>query len=178
MDAPKSQEPAHFANAMYTRTTSALREMGGAPRNPAPRSHFLAQVVKPSGHRCADAFGGTKIVECRPLLGALPLSPICVPEHTPRNNSWLGWISAPQDTYRGLIVCLNANPYAQAWVRAGIGVSARSHVHVHVQIQVYTCARVQTHGCAHARACVSCACPSVGVCVCVRVRILVRSSER
>ena len=43
--------------------------MGGAPRNPAPRKHFLAWIVKPSGCHCTDAFGGEKhIVECRPLL--------------------------------------------------------------------------------------------------------------
>ena len=26
----------------------------GAPRNPAPRKHFLARIVKPSGCRCRD----------------------------------------------------------------------------------------------------------------------------
>ena len=52
-----------------------MKEMGGAPRNPAPRNHFFVWIVKPSGCHCTDAFGGTKpIVECRPLLGALPLS--------------------------------------------------------------------------------------------------------
>ena len=35
-----------------------LREMGGAPRNPAPTNHFLVWIVKPSGWRCADALGG------------------------------------------------------------------------------------------------------------------------
>ena len=49
--------------------------MGGAPRNPAPRNHFLVRIVKPSGCQCTDASGGTKnTVECRPLLGALPVS--------------------------------------------------------------------------------------------------------
>ena len=49
--------------------------MGGAPRNPAPRNHFLVCIVKLSGCHCTDAFDGNKqnIVECRPLLGALPL---------------------------------------------------------------------------------------------------------
>ena len=47
--------------------------MGGAPRNPALRNHFLVWTVKPSGCHCTDAFGGKDIVECRPLLGALPL---------------------------------------------------------------------------------------------------------
>ena len=36
------------------------REMGGAPRNPAPRNHFLVWIVKPSGCHCTDAFGGNK----------------------------------------------------------------------------------------------------------------------
>ena len=31
-----------------------LREMGGAPRNPAPRNHFSAWIVKPSGCHCTD----------------------------------------------------------------------------------------------------------------------------
>ena len=35
-----------------------VREMGGAPRNPAPRNHFLVWIVKPSGCHCADAFDG------------------------------------------------------------------------------------------------------------------------
>ena len=35
-----------------------IREMGGAPRNPAPRNHFLVGIVKPSGCHCVDAFGG------------------------------------------------------------------------------------------------------------------------
>ena len=45
------------------------------PWNPAPRNHFLARIVKPSGRQCTDALcGETNIAECRPLLGALPLS--------------------------------------------------------------------------------------------------------
>ena len=32
----------------------STREMGGAPRNPAPRSHFLVWIVKPSGFHCTD----------------------------------------------------------------------------------------------------------------------------
>ena len=35
---------------------SEIREMGGAPRNPAPRNHFLVWIVKPSGCHCADVF--------------------------------------------------------------------------------------------------------------------------
>ena len=40
--------------------TNTLREMGGAPRNPAPRNPFLARIVKPSGCHCTDAFGEEK----------------------------------------------------------------------------------------------------------------------
>ena len=36
--------------------------MGDAPRSPAPRSHFLARSVKPSGFHCTDAFGGTSYI--------------------------------------------------------------------------------------------------------------------
>ena len=39
---------------------NTTREMGGAPRNPAPRNHFLVQIVKPSGCHCTDALGGEK----------------------------------------------------------------------------------------------------------------------
>ena len=58
--------------------------MGGVPRNPAPRNHFLAWIVRPSGchplHRLAldtQSFhsGLTNIVECRPpLRSASPFS--------------------------------------------------------------------------------------------------------
>ena len=50
-----------------------LGEMGGAPRNPAPRNHFWCGL---SNHQAATAqmhLVGKKIVECRPPLGALPL---------------------------------------------------------------------------------------------------------
>ena len=40
-----------------------IREMGGAPRNPAPRNHFLVWIVKPSGCHCTDAFGEKTIVD-------------------------------------------------------------------------------------------------------------------
>ena len=33
---------------------SDLREMGGAPRNLAPRNHFLVRIVKPSDCHCTD----------------------------------------------------------------------------------------------------------------------------
>ena len=38
-----------------------IREMGGAPRNPAPRNHLLVWIVKPSGCHCTDALGGKEI---------------------------------------------------------------------------------------------------------------------
>ena len=50
------------------------REMGGAPRNPAPRNHLFGGL---SNHQAATAqmhLAETNIAECRPLLGALPLS--------------------------------------------------------------------------------------------------------
>ena len=31
-----------------------IREMGGAPWNPAPRNHFLVWIVSPSGCHCTD----------------------------------------------------------------------------------------------------------------------------
>ena len=63
------------AESKSPRSALSVREMGGAPRNPAPRNHFLVWIVKPSGWNCTDALGGEKtIVEGRPLLGTLPLS--------------------------------------------------------------------------------------------------------
>ena len=41
----------------------------------------MVQIVKPSGCRCTDAFGERNVEECRPLLGALPLSLSAVAEH-------------------------------------------------------------------------------------------------
>ena len=55
-------------------TVAFIREMAGAPRNPAPRNHFSVWIVKPSGCHCTDALGGGNIVECRPLFGTLPLA--------------------------------------------------------------------------------------------------------
>ena len=51
-----------------------LREMGGAPRNPAPRNHLLGvdcQITRLPLHRCI--WWRTNIVECRPPLGALSI---------------------------------------------------------------------------------------------------------
>ena len=51
-----------------------VREMGSAPRNPAPRNHFWRGL---SNHQTATArmhSVETNIAECRPIAGALPLS--------------------------------------------------------------------------------------------------------
>ena len=43
-----------WVHAACTRGLPTLREMGGAPRDPAPRNHFLVRIVKPSGCHCTD----------------------------------------------------------------------------------------------------------------------------
>ena len=50
--------------------------MGGVPRNPAPRHHFLlVWIVKPSGCHCTDAFGGNKYRRVpTPLKSTSPFS--------------------------------------------------------------------------------------------------------
>ena len=50
------------------------REMGGAPRNPAPRNHFLVWIVKSPGCHCRDALGGKEYRRVPTPLRALPLS--------------------------------------------------------------------------------------------------------
>ena len=56
-------------------TMPNLREMGGAPRSPAPRNHLLVRIVKSPSCHCADALGGK---ECRrvptPLRSTSPFS--------------------------------------------------------------------------------------------------------
>ena len=71
----------------YTFLYNEIREMGGAPRNPAPRNHFSARIVKPSGCHCTDAFGARNIVECRHPLGAHPLSLMKTNTHTTNSNN-------------------------------------------------------------------------------------------
>ena len=58
---PGVQESGRQARAPAILRLRALREMGGAPGNPAPRNHFLVWIVKPSGCHCTDAFGGKQI---------------------------------------------------------------------------------------------------------------------
>ena len=36
------------------RGASVIRDMGGAPRNPAPRNNYLVWIVQPSGCHCKD----------------------------------------------------------------------------------------------------------------------------
>ena len=47
-------EDSRVASGRDDASICLLREMGGAPRNLAPRSHFLARIVKPSGCHCTD----------------------------------------------------------------------------------------------------------------------------
>ena len=52
-----------------------LRETGGAPRNLAPRTHFLVWIVKPSGCHCTDALGGKEYRRVpTPLRSTSPFS--------------------------------------------------------------------------------------------------------
>ena len=41
-------------SALALKAPTRLREMGGAPRNPAPLNHFSVWIVKPSGYHCTD----------------------------------------------------------------------------------------------------------------------------
>ena len=43
-----------FGVASSVATVTRVREMGGAPRNPAPRNHFWVWIVKPSRCHCAE----------------------------------------------------------------------------------------------------------------------------
>ena len=38
-----------------------VRNMGGAPRNLAPRSHFLVWIVKPSSCHCTDGHVNNRV---------------------------------------------------------------------------------------------------------------------
>ena len=67
-----------------------IREMGGAPRNPAPRNHFLARIVKPAGCHCTDAFGGKRNRGVpTPLRSTSPFSGTsCHSRHGESGASW------------------------------------------------------------------------------------------
>ena len=68
-----------------------LREMGGAPRNRAPRNHFSVWTVKPSGCHCTHACGGNQYRRVpTPLRSTSPFS------------DPLGLFSAEQQRLRGL----------------------------------------------------------------------------
>ena len=41
---------------------NSVREMGGDPRNPAPRSHFWVWIVEPSGCHCTDGHLTSRVV--------------------------------------------------------------------------------------------------------------------
>ena len=60
------RRPRRGRNAPVGAILPYLREMGGAPRNPAPRNHFLAWIVKSPGCHCTDAFDAQ---QTPPLLG-------------------------------------------------------------------------------------------------------------
>ena len=51
----RRRPPRHHRRRRRRHLVRSLREMGGASRNPAPRSHFLVWIVKPSGCHCTDA---------------------------------------------------------------------------------------------------------------------------
>ena len=56
-----------------------MREVGGAPRNPAPRNHSLVWIVKPSGYPLQNAFGGKTYRRVPiPLRSTSPFSKTCV----------------------------------------------------------------------------------------------------
>ena len=46
-------EPNPLKSIMLVRRLT-VREMGGAPRNLAPRNHFSVRIVRPSGCHCTD----------------------------------------------------------------------------------------------------------------------------
>ena len=57
------------------RLPDSVREIGGAPRDPAPRNHFLVRIVRPSGCHCTDALGGTNFRRVpTPLRSISPFS--------------------------------------------------------------------------------------------------------
>ena len=50
----ESSEDPNYFSVHWPCITPLAREMGGAPRNPAPRNHLLVGIAKPSGCHCTD----------------------------------------------------------------------------------------------------------------------------
>ena len=62
-DRVEGRQPGGARRSPRAAARDAFRgEIGGAPRNPAPRNHFLVWIVKSPGCHCTDALGGE---ECR-----------------------------------------------------------------------------------------------------------------
>ena len=59
-NAPSTTRTLRRTSTKQASPPPVLRQMGGAPRNPALRNHFFVRTVKPSGCHCADAFRGKK----------------------------------------------------------------------------------------------------------------------
>ena len=69
-DRPRDRRDVHSLLRLH-----GIREMGGAPRNPAPRNHFFVRIVKPAGCHCTDAFGEKKYRRVpTPLRSTSPFS--------------------------------------------------------------------------------------------------------
>ena len=47
----------HLSDVVH-RLSANIRQMGGAPRNPAPGNHLLVWILKPSGCHCTGPIGG------------------------------------------------------------------------------------------------------------------------
>ena len=136
-----------------------LREMGGAPRNPAPRNHFLVWIVKPSGCHCTDAFGGTNIVECPPLSGALLLSLntsgtskgrvhaytfqqdatcTCVPAPEGTTDRRARPLPSCRTTYVCVYVCICTRVYIYIYIYVCIRIYIYICIHIHIYIYIHT----------------------------------------
>ena len=64
-----------IGSTVRTDRSSTQQEIGGAPRNPAPRNHCLVWIVKPSGCHRTDAFGGNDYRRVpTPLRSTSPVS--------------------------------------------------------------------------------------------------------
>ena len=77
---PRSHQGQYAASLIWSSDCAhPIREMGGAPRNPAPRNHLLVWIVKSPGCHCTDAFGGKQYRRVpTPLRSTSPLNdPTC-----------------------------------------------------------------------------------------------------